>query len=545
MTKKTFSFLMVVICSLALFPLSVLANGTITSAGYADGVVGVHGTGFTAGTAYLLRVVDTDNNSVQALEQAVASSEGKIDVSITTGALSNLNHYSVKINHLNGDLAASNEVIAVTPDPGTTNPGTTNPNTPPSTTDPAGTITVTGSVDSTGNAKVTVTDSQLLQALAKAEGTIGGGSEAAPVIIEIIAAANAKEVSLELSAASILALADSKVDNLIVKSGSVYLNLDKKTIEAIAGSLTGGNASGKVHITISKQNTSTELDKYSAEVQQSLKDKIGDRPMYSFSITAGTQTVSDFKGGTVSLGLPYSPHAGENPLAIVIYYIDQNGHLEVITNSGYSSAAQSVSFKTKHFSSYAVGYNEIKFADVSDHAWYKNAVAFAAARGITNGISNTQFAPDNKITRGDFLVMLMRTYGIQADQSVTNNFADAGNTYYSNYLGTAKKLGLVTGTGNNRFEPNTSISRQDMVVMIYNVLEKIGELPAELTGGKTMDAYKDTNDIGAYAYKAMKLFVETNIVSGSNGKLMPKGFSTRAETAQVLYNIVRNGSVTQ
>ncbi|WP_127490748.1 S-layer homology domain-containing protein [Paenibacillus glycanilyticus] len=539
MTKNTISLLMVVILSLSLFPLSVFASSAITSAGYADGVIAIQGTGFNAGTAYLVRVVDTTNNSVQALEQAVASSEGKIAVNITTGALSNVDHYLVHINELNGDLAASKEVTAVT-----VTPGTPDSVTPPTPTGPAGTIKVAVSVDSNGAATATVTDSQLLQAVTGAEGTTGG-SKSAPVIIELQADANAKHLSLELSAASLLALANSKIETVTVKAGGVTLNLDKKVLEAIKGSLTGANASGKVRISISKLDAASQLAKYPAQAQQSLKDKIGDRPLYSFEITAGNQTVSDFKGGTVALELSYYALAGENPHAIVVYYVDQNGNLNALANSHYNPTAQTVSFRTKHFSTYAVGYDEKTFADVSEHAWYKDAIAFAAARGITKGISHTQFGPDLKITRGDFLVMLMRTYGIEVDASATTNFADAGNTYYTAYLGSAKQLGLVTGVGNNRFEPGASISRQDMVVMIYNVLDKMGELPSALTGGKTINDYNDSAEIAAYASKAMKVFAEAGFIAGSNGKLMPQGFSTRAETAQILYNIMTNGTVNQ
>lgn len=539
MTKKTISLLMVVILSLSLFPLSVFASSAITSAGYADGVIAIQGTGFNAGTAYLVRVVDTTNNSVQALEQAVASSEGKIAVNITTGALSNAGHYLVHINDLNGDLAASKEVTAVT-----VTPGTPDSVTPPTPTGPAGTIKVSVSVDSNGLATATVTDSQLLQAISGAEGTTGG-SKAAPVIIELQAAANAKDISLELSAASLLALANSKIETVTVKAGGVVLSLDKKAFVAIKGSLAGANASGKVRISISKLDPASELAKYSVQAQQSLKDKIGDKPMYSFEIKVGNQTVSDFKGGTAALELPYSAHAGENPQAIVVYYVDKSGDLNSLANSHYDPSTQTVSFRTKHFSTYAVGYDGKTFADVSEHAWYKDAVVFAAARGITKGISDTQFGPDLKITRGDFLVMLMRTYGLEADASATTNFADAGSTYYTAYLGTAKQLGLVTGVGNNLFVPEASISRQDMVVMIYNVLDKMGELPSALTGGKTINDYKDSTEIAIYASKAMNLFAEAGIIAGSNGKLMPQGFSTRAETAQILYNIMTNGTINQ
>ena len=53
--------------------------------------------------------------------------------------------------------------------------------------------------------------------------------------------------------------------------------------------------------------------------------------------------------------------------------------------------------------------------------------------------------------------MVMNSFGIEPDTHVSDNFSDAGNRYYTKYLGTAKKLGLVFGVGNNLFLPEKNI----------------------------------------------------------------------------------------
>lgn len=106
----------------------------------------------------------------------------------------------------------------------------------------------------------------------------------------------------------------------------------------------------------------------------------------------------------------------------------------------YNAQTGTVDFKTTHFSKYAVGYNKINFGDVRSNSWYGNAVSFLAARGITTGTSEETFSPNTKLTRAQFLVMALRAYGIEPDSTSTDNFTDAGKTYYTGYLATAKNL---------------------------------------------------------------------------------------------------------
>ena len=68
---------------------------------------------------------------------------------------------------------------------------------------------------------------------------------------------------------------------------------------------------------------------------------------------------------------------------------------------------------------------------------------------ITKGTGAGKFSPEALLTRGEFIVMLMRAYEIKADDNPADNFADAGNTYYTGYLAAAKRLGISKGVGNN------------------------------------------------------------------------------------------------
>jgi len=181
--------------------------------------------------------------------------------------------------------------------------------------------------------------------------------------------------------------------------------------------------------------------------------------------------------------------------------------------------------------------SSIPFIDVPENAWYKDAVDYMSLNGIINGVGNNMFAPDSFITRADFVIMIMRAYNIPLDEVITDNFVDAGNTYYTAYLGTAKRLGLVRGVGNNKFAPTANITRQDMFTMLYWALNSISLLPYNHYD-TLLDDFTDSDQIYAYATPAMQLFVDCHIIQGSGGKLYPRAISKRSEAAQVLYNML-------
>ena len=167
----------------------------------------------------------------------------------------------------------------------------------------------------------------------------------------------------------------------------------------------------------------------------------------------------------------------------------------------------------------------------------RKAVEFAAARGITTGTGEGTFSPDNTLTRGQFLVMAMRAYGIQPLQKPNDNFVDAGNTYYTGYLAAAKSLGISDGIGNKKYAPEAKITRQEMCTLLYKVLKLEGQLPTGTTDQK-LTTFSDRVKIEPWAMDAMTLFVKTGVINGSNGKLTPTDTTNRAQMAQILYNLL-------
>jgi len=320
---------------------------------------------------------------------------------------------------------------------------------------------------------------------------------------------------------------DKNKSDVIIDTGSAVVSFDSQAAGFI------GKTAGSSEISLSVEKAKADrLSSLSAE-ELAL---IGDRPVYDFTLTVGGSVLSKWGGGHANISIPYTPKPGEDKNAIAVYYIDDAGKLQYVQGS-YNDRTGTVDFTAEHFSLYAVGYNKLTFTDVADSAWYYNALTFCASRGITAGMGNNVFSPESSITRGQFIVMLMRSYGIEPDEKPADNFSDAGNSYYTGYLAAAKRLSISNGVGNNMYAPELELSRQDMFTLLYRTLNILGELPT-INTGKTLADFSDSNLIADYAVTATEKLVAGGIVSGNQGQLSPGSGSTRAQMVQVLYKLL-------
>ncbi len=316
--------------------------------------------------------------------------------------------------------------------------------------------------------------------------------------------------------------------------GILTLNTDAGSIAVPSNMLTGveDTDGNKAQITIG-QGDKTNLPK-------DVRNYIADRPLVQLTLSIdGRQTEWSNQEAPVTISIPYTPTAAElaNSESIVVWYIDGSGKAVCVPNGHYDPATGMVTFTTTHFSNFAVAYNKVSFNDVASGAWYSQVVSFIAAREITTGTGGGNFSPSARLTRGEFIVMLMKAYGIGPDAEPEDNFADAGAAYYTGYLAAAKRLSISAGVGNNLFAPKNEITRQEMFTLICNALKVIDELP-QGKSGKTLSDFNDAGQIATWAKDAVTLLVRAGTVGGSNGKLSPLDTATRAEMAQVLYNLL-------
>lgn len=153
--------------------------------------------------------------------------------------------------------------------------------------------------------------------------------------------------------------------------------------------------------------------------------------------------------------------------------------------------------------------------------------------GVISGTSDTTYSPQNQIRRADFITLLVRM--LKLDGEISESFDDVTkDKYYYETVSLAKSLGIISGVGDNKFNPEGSITRQDMMVMTYNALDKLNmaDMPES-----DLSEFTDKNNVADYAYESVSHLVGAGYISGDNGNLNPKGNTTRAETAVFLYKL--------
>ena len=177
-----------------------------------------------------------------------------------------------------------------------------------------------------------------------------------------------------------------------------------------------------------------------------------------------------------------------------------------------------------------------KFTDMDNYWWAMDAVNDLASKGIIKGRSETEFDPDSKITRADNTVLLLRVLGKTA--TFSEYFADVyPDKYYYNEIGMAKELGIASGVGDNCFDPDAKIKRQDMATLAYRVLAKEGLLTT-IPNTTVLNKFVDADEIYFYAREAMAACIDKGLMSGyGDNSIKPNEYASRVEVALFIYRI--------
>ena len=156
--------------------------------------------------------------------------------------------------------------------------------------------------------------------------------------------------------------------------------------------------------------------------------------------------------------------------------------------------------KTVYFAVYRFGEDEAVNIDDARYlaaAVRKSANGILASKGVIQGTGAQKFSPGESVTRADFITLLVRTLELKADY--TEGFDDVpSGSYYHESVCIARKLGIVKGTGDNKFNPSEAISRQDMMVMAAAAIKASGR-KLENASKEDISDYRGASDIAAYA----------------------------------------------
>lgn len=174
------------------------------------------------------------------------------------------------------------------------------------------------------------------------------------------------------------------------------------------------------------------------------------------------------------------------------------------------------------------------FSDMSANHWALDAIAHSVARGYFKGEGEGRFAPERSITRGEFVTILGRKAGASASNTATTFQDVSSGAYYAGYVVWAQSKGIVAGTSHERFEPNRTITREEMAVMLNKFLASQNKSYAATGYGN----FSDGGSIAVWAKDSVDRMTRQGLLSGmGNGSFAPKESFSRAQAAQVLYTI--------
>ena len=168
------------------------------------------------------------------------------------------------------------------------------------------------------------------------------------------------------------------------------------------------------------------------------------------------------------------------------------------------------------------------FTDVKASAWYHDAVAFVCERGIMGGMSETTFAPAQNMTRAQFVTVIYRMAGSPAVKGSVP-FADVSDNHWArNAIIWASNKGIIEGYDANTFGPEDSITRAQMVSMLYRY-----EGSPRVWGN--LNGYKDASSVPDYAVKALVWATNKGVVEGyKDGTIGPNNTATRGQMATII-----------
>ncbi|NLB82458.1 MAG: S-layer homology domain-containing protein [Clostridiaceae bacterium] len=300
------------------------------------------------------------------------------------------------------------------------------------------------------------------------------------------------------------------------KQLAVGLGLYRPFENALAGNSGEGNVENKSNIKILYNiisdnsvrwstglngSTVVEIALYRGDVKQSFGPL--EKP-YTVKIPVSSKNVMVYKIEGALLSLKYSVCDGEN----VFIRIDSTGQ-------------------------YGITYAPYYFEDAT--GWGREYIESLYYRGIINGKAPRLFAPEDSITREEFVKLIVELFSLE-EQAHYAPFSDVNSDeWYYKYVATAYKNNIINGIGDNLFGTGQLITRQDMCRIIANAIA-INKLAVE--SGQSV-AFSDEDDIAVYAQSSVALLQHLKIIEGDEeGNFNPNNNATRQEAAKIIYKVL-------
>ncbi len=177
---------------------------------------------------------------------------------------------------------------------------------------------------------------------------------------------------------------------------------------------------------------------------------------------------------------------------------------------------------------------ELPFTDVSEDDWFYDPVRWAFLEGLMTGTSDTEFSPNLATTRGMIVSVLYRLEGNPdlSDDILGYPYEDVNpDDWYAMPVYWARLHGIVSGYSDSQFGPNDAITREQLAAILMNYADYKG---MDVSARADLSGYSDADTISSWATDTMQWAVAEGYISGMTADtLEPQGSTTRAQVAAI------------
>ena len=174
----------------------------------------------------------------------------------------------------------------------------------------------------------------------------------------------------------------------------------------------------------------------------------------------------------------------------------------------------------------------LPFPDVTEGDWFYDAVRYAYETGLMDGVGDNLFAPNSQTTRAQLVTILYRLAG-EPEPGGDSGFSDvAAGTWYTDAVAWAAQNGIVNGVSDTEFAPGDDITREQLAAILYRYAACQGY---DVSQRADLSGFGDASSISGYAQEALSWAHAQGLVLGfEDGSLRPQGTASRAQIAAVL-----------
>lgn len=356
---------------------------------------------------------------------------------------------------------------------------------------------------------------------------------------------------------------DVRIDISGVDKSVNQITIPAQTVESVANTVNEGNGNKSLTLALPNATVTLDNDAFNAIKDQAEGDLklVVDQPKQSTLQSAqrtalsekdvkivvdayfvsGGKRLGNFKGGKVTVAIPYTPKAGEDTSKLQAYYIDNSGNMTAYPTTWKDGNTY---FDVDHFSHFVVLYegaaeeevpvDTSAFIDLKAGAWYMDAVKYCLENGYMKGINSTYFGGLLNTTRAEVATIIWRMEGCPAPAAAAKFTDIPQGKWYSDSVAWGTENGVLLGISDTEFAPDATITREQLTAMFY----RYSNLKNKAAGndGTALAKFKDASNVTAYAVDSMKWATSEGLVNGIGGNLLvPRDFTTRFQLATMIW----------